>query len=217
MMQNSRFPVAKDQPQGMILAFALMIMALASLMGAMILASTRTELSIAGNNRVGREAFNAADASARVAILLTRALVHPELGDPAEALSRRHDGPAQPLTVEINDSRFNLLALLKESNERDFAKRYLEVADRSGDFETPHLTFKIKDREVAFAVVNLATDEPIPAGMSQSVLDRYDAAGGANIEFHLVITVNGVSMAPYEGSAADVPHSIITTIFRDAV
>ncbi|MDR1658136.1 MAG: pilus assembly PilX N-terminal domain-containing protein [Deltaproteobacteria bacterium] len=200
---------------GMVLAFTLVLLILISLMGVYVLTNTATELSISGHNRVGREAFNAADSSAMLATLLGRLVLHPELGDPANVL-KVSNKPALPMTVEINQSRFNLASLQAESLNFDFNKRYQEAVnfDHSSSVKPPHLVFKVRDKVVATAVVSLDSDVPIGAGFSLSSGDSYDNAGGAGIQINLVITTNGSPSTNAQGTN-DEPHSVVTTIYRE--
>ena len=92
---------------GMILAFALVILLLMSLMGVVILTSSQTELKITGNTRLGREAFNSADSCARIATFLTLVLVKPKnetiddlIKDPPAS-----GGPRYPLKIERSATR----------------------------------------------------------------------------------------------------------------
>lgn len=201
-------------PEGMILALALVLMILVSLMGALILTSARTEVSISGLNRIGREAFNAADSSARIATLLGRILLHPELGPPRQVLSDQA-GPKFPLTVEINDHRFNLGALQEESAVFNYNRRYEEaIAYDQGAFPEPHLVFKVQNKVVATAVLSLESDSPLGAGASTGVGDSYDTGGGNALAVNLIVTVNGSPATSSQEGAGD-PHSIITAIFRE--
>jgi hypothetical protein len=197
---------------GMILAFTLVLLLLVSLMGALILTSARTEVSISGNNRTGREAFNVADSAAGIVTLLSRIVIHPELGPPSQVL-HAVAGPSFPMTVEINEDRFTLGALQAEAAEFDYAKRYREAVDPAS-VVTPHVTFRVNGVVVASAVVSLESTYPVQSGASEGANDAYDTGGGASVTLNVVVTVSGASPLTGLGSSED-PHSIVTAIYRE--
>ena len=208
-------PRGAAHPDGMILAFTLLLLFLISMMGIYVLTTTTTELSITGHNRVGREAFNAADAAARVSLLLGRILLHPELGPPEDVLTTG-TGPAFPLEVELNAARFTLSNLQKEAAQFNFAERYRQALSVSADpDERPHLTFKVADKVVATAVMSLESYSPVDPGASLGVLDSYDSGGGSNVRINLVVTVNGVPSTVTQTVDSYEPRSVITTIYRE--
>jgi hypothetical protein len=184
-------------------------------MGTFVLVNARTELSISSNARMSREAFSAADAAARVATFLCRIVMHPELGEPEEALSAAGPGPTYPLTVEINEDRFTADNLEMEAADFDYAERYLEAGGSEADLPEPHILFKIGNRTVAAAVVNMVAASPVSPGRSLSVADRYDSGNGASVEVNLVVTVSGGSMTPYRAGGEAEPKAIVTAIYRE--
>ncbi|MDR1656109.1 MAG: hypothetical protein LBT47_00950 [Deltaproteobacteria bacterium] len=206
-------PKTLNHKPASILAFTLLLLVLMSLMGIYVLTNTSAELSISGQNRIGREAFNAADSSVRVAVLLGRILLHPELGPPSQAL-KTAAGPVFPLKVEINQSRLNLASLQKEAAEFDFAKRYREAVVNDPSGSGPHLIFKVHDKVVGTAVISLETDVPIGAGFSLGSGDRYDNGGGSNVQINLVVTASGSPSSGPKDRLTE-PHSIITAIYRE--
>jgi hypothetical protein len=208
--------INKKHPEGMILAFTLMLLALISLMGIAILTSSTTELSISGHNRIGREAFNSADTSARIATLLSRILLHPELGNPDEVITTS-DEPSMPITIELNDDRFTLAKIQQEAHENGFSytDRYQEALGTNTTGLEPHLVFKVKDRQIATATISFEADNPIGAGSSLSVADSYDEGGGAAVQVNLIITVNGRPMRTISLNEIDEPHSLLTAIYRE--
>ncbi|MDR0621702.1 MAG: pilus assembly PilX N-terminal domain-containing protein [Deltaproteobacteria bacterium] len=206
----------KSFREGMILAFTLIMMIVMSLLASVIMLSTTTELSISAHNRVGREAFNAADSSAKIATLMGRLLLHPELGHPSLIISS-DTAPTFPLEVEINEDRFNLAHLQSESLDFDYAERYREAANYDpATSPRPHLLFTVNDKLVATAVVNLDSSEVISSGFSLGMGDLYDTAGGPTGQVNLVVTVNGSSVATADGEVDSEPHAIITAIYRES-
>ena len=201
---------------GMILAFTLLLLFLVSMMGVYVLTSASTEVSISGHNRVGREAFNAADASARISVLLGRILLHPELGPPEDVLTTG-TGPALRFEVEINEDRFSLSQLQSEASKFDFTARYSQALSLSDDPDKrPHLIFKVDDKVVSSTVMSLESFNPVDPGSSLSASDAYDGGGGSNVRVNLVVTVNGASASTsFESDAGYEPRSVITSIYRE--
>lgn len=227
---------ADGQPRGMVLAFTLVILVLMTLMGVAILMNTRTELSISNNASVGRNAFANADTASRIATTLGRILLHPELGDPAAVVdgAATGAGPAFPLSVVINQNKFDLGVLRDDNASYDYILRYIragreDFGSASLDNLAPHLIFNTTvggvERRVATASLALDHQEPILSGMSLGGGDAYDGGGGGHFQVVLVISVNGraLSQRPaaangaYDGGTADEPHSVITTLFREVM
>jgi hypothetical protein len=196
---------------GTILVYALAILVLIAMMGFVLISNSLVELSISGNNRIGREAFNTADSSERIATLLSRIVLHPELGDPGTILTPSPD-PQFPLTVEIDNDRFSLANLQKESADFDFLQRYLEALSYD-PLHPPHIVFKVGGKVVATAIVNMEIKEPIADGYSLGVGGKYDFSSGTGVQVNLVITINATPMSI--NTDFDDPHSIITSIYRE--
>jgi hypothetical protein len=215
-MSEIKNKIIKDHPEGMILAFTLMLLAVVSLMGMAILSSSSTELAISSHNRVGREAFNSADTSARIATLLGRILLHPELGNPQQVLTSS-SRPVMPLTIDINQSRFTLANIQEEGQTGDFnyTGRYEEVLGTISTGLDPHLSFKVNDRVVSTAMISLESASPIGSGSSLSASDQYDTSGGAGLQVNLIVTVNGRPMRTNLGKVSDEPQSLLTAIYRE--
>jgi hypothetical protein len=210
MFISSIFDKMKNNNRdGMILAFTFAVLILMSLMGVIILSNTRTELSISGNNRVNREAFNAADTAARVTVLMGRILLHPELGVNLNAILRESTDPKYPIEIEINGTRMTLAALESDAANPtyDYANRYVETIGTDPAAAEPHLVFKINDRVVATAVLVLESDNPVAAGMS---LEQ-----GGGVQVTIVSTVRGVPVVDIATPDDIEPQSIITTMYRD--
>jgi hypothetical protein len=203
----------KKAREGMILTFTMVFLVLIILMGIYVLTSSRTDLSISAHNRVGRQAFNVADSAVQIATLLSRILVHPELGDPADVL-KLTSGPKMPIKVEINEDRFTLIKLHEESTAFDYESRYLEVIDYPNHTVEPHLLFKVGDKVVATAAVVLDQQDPVSDGFSVDASDPYDESSGTGAKISLTITVNGTPPDTSPDSLEE-PHSIITAIYRE--
>ena len=75
---------APRQPGGSVLLFTLVILVLLGIMGFSIMASTRTELSVSSDIRLGRGAFQQADLTLRVALLAALASINPVVGNPCD-------------------------------------------------------------------------------------------------------------------------------------
>jgi hypothetical protein len=201
----------KNFRDGTILVYALGILVLIAMMGFVLISNSLVELSISGNNRVGREAFSTADSSERIATLLSRIILHPELGDPAVILAPSA-APKFPLIVEIDNDRFNLANLQQESAEFDYLQRYLEALSYD-PLHPPHIVFKVGGKVVATAIVNMEITEPIADGYSLGVGGKYDFSSGSGVQVNLVITINATPMT-INTEFAD-PHSIVTSIYRE--
>ena len=230
-----------SHPGGSVLVFALVIMLLMSLMGIAILANVRTELAISGNAAVGRNAFATADAAGQIATTMARILLRPDAGLPADIL-KESSGPAFPMKVEINSSKFNAFKLRQERTDINYAGRYVQAGSWAGRSEnsqdlSPHLTFTVagEDAEgnpadivVATAAVAMDSKAMITPGATNGGGDAYDKTGGvATLEVLMVVTVNGRptrtvlagtdAKTSFDGGINEGPYSIITTIFREII
>jgi hypothetical protein len=229
---------AEKHPQGMVLAFTLCILLLMTLMGTAILLNSRTELNISSNTSLGRNAFAAADTAARIATLMGRILLHPELGNPKAIVDGAASGagPAFPLTIEVNANKFNLARLRNDEASYNYTLRYIRAGREdydaaSLDLLAPHIVFKTKlagvERTVATASLALDHQEPVGAGMSLGGGDAYDGGGGGHLQIVLAVSVNGRALSDkptpagtdgaFDGGTADIPHSVITTLFRETM
>jgi hypothetical protein len=207
-----------NNQSGMILAFALVVLVLISLMGVIILANTQSELRLSGITRQGRDTFNVADSTAQVSMLMGRILLHPELGSPETILNAEPTGssPKYKLTVEVSDS-FNLAELKQQADDYNFVKRYLQVG-LGGDSASfaPHLVFSVGDKKVANALLSLDLVNFIPGGASLGSGDNYDSSGGPSRVVTLIITVNGRTMSGADSSFEE-PGTVITSMFREII
>jgi hypothetical protein len=211
-------PPIKKHPQGMILAFTLMILLLMSLMGAAILVSTRNEINITGNTRVSRDAFALTDTAARIATLMGRIIVHPELGSPEQVLSAV-GSPRFPVDVSI-ESSFNLGALKQEAvtGNNTIEERYMNVGVGIAGKRNDHMVFGVGSKKAAFARFALDSESPIGDGTSLGSGDRYDNSGGSLLQVVMVISVKGTSPNFSGGSGIEnEPTSVVTTIYREVM
>lgn len=210
------------------MVLTLVILLLMSLMGMAIMANTRTEMTVAANTIGGRDAFTRADTASRVATLLSRLLVHEyELGSPKQVLT------GGPLSVSYDESRFNMTTMLAEADNFDYARRYMGAAGRTDAPDAdlrPHIIFRQDGKVVSTAFVTLDYGEALIAGGSLGD-SGYDASGGRSVRIVLAVTVNArppvsdddnygaydsaASGSPGDAKLNDVPHSVITTLFRE--
>jgi hypothetical protein len=200
----------------MILGFVLVVLVLMGLMGVFLITSSRTELNISGNSRLSLETFQTADTAAQISLLMSRIVLHPELGDPGSILHSSAQQPEFSLTVSVNNDRFNLGRLQSDSSDFDFIRRYLEAGlGEALNPQKPHLSFQAGVREVAKAAVTLDTYNIIPQGASLDGGDRYDSSGGPNMQVTAVITVKGQPAARLTGPPENEPSTVITAMFRE--
>jgi hypothetical protein len=205
---------------GLVLAFALAILVLMSLMGIIILSNTRTELNITGNSRLGREAFNSADATARMATFLTLVLMSPKTENINDVITNVPTSPAPLYPIHVcMQPKFNLEDLISDATNFDFTRRYMETGAGDGSTD-PHIIFKLgpcnssSSRELANAVVNLETFNLIPDGMGLGTGDPNDTSGGPKLQVGVVVSVNAKTFENVTAGADD-PNSIITVMYRN--
>ncbi|MDR3155252.1 MAG: hypothetical protein LBW85_13540 [Deltaproteobacteria bacterium] len=215
------YPVAPaGNRSGLILAFALCILVLMSLMGIVILSNTRTELSITGNTRMGREAFNSADAAARMAIYLTRELVMSRSDDfSAIITSDTIPSPAPRYRIYVCPQMdFTFENLTSQATNFDYTERYLDTGAGEGA-PNPHIVFQqapcgsANPMVVANAVVNLEDYDLISAG---TTIGGGDGGGGSAPQYKvgIVVSVNARTNESVE-NGTDSPHSLITIMYRN--
>jgi hypothetical protein len=202
---------------GMVLAFTLLVMILISLMGIVILANTRTELSITGNTRMGRDAFNSADNCARLATFLTLALLNPRTSDITDVISAAPGNtPAHAMGIRLVPGMFTQDRLISDATNFDYTQRYLDTGAGPKD-PNPHIIFSVNDREVAKAVVNLETYNLIPAGMGLGTGDPSDSTSGPKLQLGVVVSVTSrtTDSSMPTGSNPEEPNSIVTIMYRN--
>ncbi len=205
-------------PKGAVLMFTLVILLLMSLMGAAILLNSRTELNIAANTVVGRDTFTRADGISGMATLLTRISISKEFERPEEVLANN----SKYMEVEFREE-LNLALLQSEHLDSfDIQKRYIRAGSQTVSGDTsyqPHMIFSSGGSVVGTAAVSFDFGDPVGVGQSLSGDGQYDNSGGTRIQMLLVVSVNGRSpggdASAYDRGTGDVPHSFITTIFRE--
>jgi len=231
-------------PRGSVLALALVILLLMSLAGMAVLVNTKNELTISGNAAAGRNAFAGADAAAQIATIMGRILLHPELNTPDNVLTTASGTlPSFPLSVEINNSKFNMAALRNEGVKYDYTKRYILAGSYKGRVEnsedlSPYMIFTIPGKDsagnavdvtVATASFSMETILPTSSAGSGGSIGQggYDPTGGdLRLQVLMTVTVNGRALTnavsdasadstSFDGGADEGPYSIITTIFRE--
>jgi hypothetical protein len=199
---------------GMILPFTLAILALISLMGFYILGRTRIELSITGNIRNSQQAFASADSFAPLAVLMSRLLLHPEIGTPEQIISKPESSNAKiPFSLSINETRYNIAQIKKDSTSFDVQKRYLETGFMGQSENPPHLTFQVGRNQVAAAVISMDNSNLVMDGMSINGGDNYDKNNGSSLAVNLVVSVNGQTLSS-KNLLTDI-NSFVTAIYRE--
>jgi hypothetical protein len=200
----------KSNKSGMILALTLAFLVLVSLMGIAILSNTRTELSVTGNTKLSRDAFNTADNCARITTFLTLALLNPRLENINELLTQMpHPAPKQPLEIEIKP-KFNLNSLLS-AYHKDYKERYRGTGFGSKTSD-PHIIFKMNGKTVAKAVVNIETSKLIQDGMGLGTGDPNDSSNGPKLQIGIIVSVAGIAL---EGGNFEEPNSVVTIMYRE--
>ena len=220
----------RKNPEGSVLLFALVVMMLMGLMAGAIFMNTRSELTISGNTKMGRDAFTNADSTARVALLLARVYVQPSGGHPRDYLAAplNDDGPFQcsnedtdehPFTVCIHRNNFVMAKMPEPAGkglEEDIRNRYLAAAAAN----SPHVILKHNGRIVGTAAV--AIDEGGLKGSNGG--GNYGDLNGPSEQAVVMVTAIGRVPLGSDGKGADYytgnvdsPHSVVTVIYREAV
>jgi hypothetical protein len=208
----------KKSRSGMILAFAVVILVLMSLMGIVILSNTSTGLSITSNAKQTREAFHSADSCARLVTLLTLALLDPRTSDINDIFAHSTpSGANAPLDISLQP-KFNVADLISSGvNNFDFTKRYLETGAGAGAMD-PHVIFSVNGRQIAQAVVNLETYSLIPEGMGLGTGDPFDSSGGPKLQVGLVVSVTArTNESSTTAANPEDPTSIVTIMYRNYI
>ncbi|MDR1395670.1 MAG: hypothetical protein LBK52_05835 [Deltaproteobacteria bacterium] len=205
---------SRRQRPGLVMVFVIVVMMVTSLMGLIILSRIRSEVVTTGQSTQSFHAFNSADSAAKMTNLFTRVLLHPVLGTPQDLVNSAA-GPALPMTIEFNNTRFTWEKLVDESVPIEYIQRYLQTGIvKTSSASNPHIVFKINDEEVAAAVITLDRSLTIPPGFSLSAVDQYDESAGPSLPVDMVVSIRGSTpgMAAMEYVA---PQSMITTIMRE--
>gem|GEM_PF-4369179 len=88
------------QPRGFVLLFTMVILVLLGIMGFSIMASTRTELSVSHDIRLGRGAFQQADLTLRAGLMAALARINDEL-DPCDVFRSLSGPPSDRPAYEV--------------------------------------------------------------------------------------------------------------------
>lgn len=216
-------------PRGSVLIFTLVILLLMTLMGAALLVNSRTEMQISGTTAKGRDAFTKADATARVALMFTRAYLHPTAGNPRDYLNadKSGQGGRKPFEV-IPDTNLNSMDDLQELKGSitvdEIKERYLRIIEAKG---TPHFQVTYGEDKannsvvVGTAYVGLAYDGSATGGGSIGERDYGAADAGYSITTFFVVSSQGRIDEGENKSFIDEDragvHSIVTTIFREVL
>ncbi|MDR1041667.1 MAG: hypothetical protein LBR80_16195 [Deltaproteobacteria bacterium] len=222
---------------GLVLAFTLVVLVLMAIMGVVILSNTRTELNITANNRLGREAFNSADATASMATFLAvtaiRVSTEP-IDDSITSGASMSPSPRYPLYICFPnkdnssdntapgdlDRKLTRGNLVDESKNRpanfNYSLRYRNTG-ASSEKPKPHIIFKLgpcnnsSSRELANAVVNIEREGLFGVGTSLDTLDMYDNNDG--IPVSVIVSVNAKTNESLSLGVNE-PNSIVTVMYR---
>lgn len=220
-----------DQPRGSVLVYTIVVLLLMTLMGAALMVNSRTELQISGYTAQGRDAFTKADATARVALLVGRAFLHPVSGDPRHYRSVSASGAGKKtfdLTVDDGLQGFNDFQQIDRSfSVQDIANRYLTVTEAQGK-DKPHilLTYGLDDQNnkvvVGTSYISLAFKGTDTGGGSIGERDYSTPDAGYYIRAFFVISSQGrvpqdSDNKSYFEEKFPGTHSIITTIYREII
>lgn len=125
-------------PKGMVLIFALGILAMLAILGLSIFLTTKTDLQVSTDTHVGRNAFSNADLTARTAVLLARSVVLPSGGATSDLLSAGGLTGRPPFSINMNNFTLSGFQQLEDQVTDDLVKeRYLIMAGTSG--RKPHV------------------------------------------------------------------------------
>lgn len=222
-------PKPAVHPRGSVLVYTIVVLLLMTLMGAALMVNSRTELQISSSTFQGRDAFTKADATAQVALLFTRAYLHPTAGDPRDYLNSEKSGEAgrKPFEVHPDDFLQSLedLQSIKDSITVDeIRERYLRITEAK---DTPHLKLTYGEDSsdqgsvVGTSFVGLAYNSSPTGGGSIGERD-YSApdSGFGIIAFFVVSSQGRVAQGENKGYIEEGQagaHSIVTSIFREVL
>ncbi|MDR1921428.1 MAG: pilus assembly PilX N-terminal domain-containing protein [Candidatus Adiutrix sp.] len=227
---SSRRPkISPYCPEGSILMFSLVILLMIGLMGAIIHLNTTTELRISHDTYEGRDAFTKADSTARVGLLLGRALLYSEAGDPGDYVRGDVSGADRPFKVELDTANFTLANVAKFTDivtAEDIKNRYLQ-ATHADSAETPQVKVLYGDEVIGTASVDIGYGSPNQPGASLGQ-HTYNRDDGNTVTAFVVVTADGRVSRPAPGGSPgdnanyfrgdyEATHSIVTTIFRETM
>jgi hypothetical protein len=220
----------RNYPRGSVLLFTLVVLVLMALLGAAIMTNSRTELNITSDNAVGQEAFNRADSTLSIALMLTRQLAKEfGAGEIKDALT---PGEYQVVTSEAGFTKAKLSEFGKESTLPAVRYRYLSATGAAKEATQdkvilPFITLYHNDEVIGTATATITNSTPNdPEGVGASIGEsKGDPSDGANIKMYYVVTADGRSLRSHTGDAnqgnyysgddSPATHSVITTIYTD--
>jgi hypothetical protein len=174
---------------------------------------------------MGRDAFTKADATARMAIQLTRPLLHSGLEDPEAYISTNYEDDSRyPFTVNkaLVQNNFTLskmeLNLVEDGTEQAAIDRQMAAMTT----DEPHLIIQHEGEIVGTATVAISYLKA-EAGESVAGDNQY---GGTPPPQRAAIMVISTGRVPVSGEVADAgyftgsenaPSSVISTVYKDIV
>lgn len=231
-------PSAAGHPRGSVLLYTFVILMLMTLMGAALMVNSRTELQISGSTAQGRDSFTKADATARVALLLARALLHPSAGNARDYLNNSKTGQAgqEPFEVTLDNSvqtYSDLQKLTGSVTVEQIKERYLRVTEADGQGAKAHLTLTYGGQVVGTAFMGLASSIPNEYDSNAYSSGGYASTGGGSIGDRTYDDVNNYVLKAYlvissmgrltndDAAFTEEGHtgvySVITSVFREII
>ncbi|MDR0882138.1 MAG: pilus assembly PilX N-terminal domain-containing protein [Candidatus Adiutrix sp.] len=209
--------IEKKHPKGSVLMFTLVVLTLMALLGASIMVNTRTELNITSNNAVGQEAFNRADSTLAIALMLTRQLAKEFDATEIKApLDKNQDGLFKVVTCQSTDcfQKNKLPGIGEVTTIQSIKDRYLAATDaafshdsssnpKKGKVIEPFIkvyrvdetdkTNKDKMELIGTATATIGNSTPMSGeGVGGSIGEsKGDPSDGTNIKIYYVVTADG--------------------------
>lgn len=217
--------IDKQHPKGMVLIFVLGILIILAILGASIFLTTKTDYQVSSDTHTGRDAFANADLTARISVLLGRALIDPGGGTPSQALNSGGISGGPVYNVKINNFALNSFQQLEDPTTGDpkvtdamTKKRYLLMTGAGGT--TPPVQMYKSDILVGTAAISFGRGRITDPGSGAE--GDYSGLTPFSIPAYLVVSADGrvprstdPDAANYIEGDAGAKHTIITTIFRD--
>jgi hypothetical protein len=216
--------IDKKHPQGSILLITLAALALLALMGFALMSGARNELTISGDTNLGRIAFTRADATARLAVLLTRPLFQLMGEGPGSYLLNTTNPEARPPFTVALDTAMNAATNLPEVGVNnnftlaDVRTRYL-TATAAG--LTPHLTISYDNEVAGTAFISYYAPVPDEGGLECDYGSGCGGGGANTRRVYLIISADGrlplgdgADPGNYYTGTQDTKHTIVTTVYR---
>jgi hypothetical protein len=200
---------------GLILPFALCSLVIMALLGFFLMINARSEIILSRSASVNQETLNFADSTALISTLATRILLHPELGTVSDVLTSDKLGEF-PVSLDVNPDTFTLFELYSKANSKDYFDRYLNTGWLESISEKPDLLYKIGSQDIALAVVNLDTRDPIMPGDSIGVGNSYDTGSESQRYVTIVVSTRGRKEVQISGTV-QTPATIITSMYREGM